>query len=110
MLPALLLLATTAWGAVVSEADSLRRVDTTALYQPFVNEVLYMGVGCAAGAAAGAMIGTMPVVTLYGGVVTPYTAPQGALYGCMAGSMIGTVGAKTYNASATYWKYFKKVD
>ena len=55
-------------------------------------ELNNMSVGCAVGAVSGAMIGTMPVVSVWGGVAVPYTVPQAAAYGCVAGMAITGAG------------------
>ena len=97
-----------AWMGVTSPIEGFRRLETTMLYQPYVDEVLYMGMGCIMGGAGGAMVGSMVIVTTWGAVATPFTIEKGAIVGCAAGTTVGIVGAKTYNAAAFYVKHMKE--
>ena len=42
----LLALAAVAWVGITAPVEGLRRLETTMVYQPYVNEIEYMGVGC----------------------------------------------------------------
>lgn len=105
MFSALGLAAIAGWAVLTSPADIFRRVETTMIYQPYVNEVDYMSFGCLSGGVVGAFVGSMPVVTTFGTVVTPYSVPQGALIGCTIGMATGAVGSKLYNSLAFYAKH-----
>lgn len=105
MLTALFGLGVAAWAAITVPAENFRRLETTMLYQPYVNESQYAVIGCLSGAAAGAMVGSMPVVTTLGVVAAPYSIGEGALLGCSAGAAAALAGAKLYNAGALYLKY-----
>ncbi len=103
----LLALAAVAWVGITAPVEGLRRLETTMVYQPYVNEIEYMGVGCLAGGTAGAMVGSMAIVApLAGAVVVPFSITKGAIDGCMVGASAGVITAKTYNAVAFYAKHF----
>ncbi len=69
-----------------------------------VSEVASMAIGCILGGGVGAFIGiAAPLIVTVGfagagAVFAPYTVPQTATLGCIAGTVIGIVGSTLYNA------------
>jgi hypothetical protein len=69
-----------------------------------VSEVASMAIGCILGGGVGAFIGiAAPLIVTVGfagagAVFAPYTVPQTATLGCIAGTAIGMVGSTLYNA------------
>ena len=69
-----------------------------------VSAVGSMALGCLLGGGVGAFIGiAAPLIVTVGfagagAVIAPYTVPQTATLGCIAGTVIGIVGSTLYNA------------
>jgi hypothetical protein len=72
-----------------------------------VSEVKTMALGCILGSGVGAFIGiAAPLIVTVGfagasAVFAPYTVSQTATLGCIAGTAIGMVGSKLYNAAVS---------